>query len=132
MGIRVMDITHTITTATVTPIMDTVTATILATVTAIMVTGDVMLDAIGVGGINGLSFLSLSEHLIQIGHHSYCSTARSLRRPGSAPPLLASWLVSIAGALPAKALDAGLSNIPEYIPGEEDQIAENEENKAAV
>jgi hypothetical protein len=55
-----------------------------------------------------------------------------LRRPGSAPPLLAPWLVSIAGALPAKAFDAGLLNIPEYIPGEEDQIAENEENKAAV
>src|SRR4029453_18679359 len=51
MGIRVMDITHTITTATVIILMDTVAASSLATVTATMVTGDATLDATGVGGI---------------------------------------------------------------------------------
>ena len=51
MGIRVMDTTPTTTTATVTPITDTVMATILATPTATTVTGDATLDATGAGGI---------------------------------------------------------------------------------
>jgi hypothetical protein len=46
-----MDTTPTTHTATVIPITDTVTATILATPTATTVTGGATLDATGAGGI---------------------------------------------------------------------------------